>query len=59
MTFKPGTNVGKDGGVFQEEGPRGGKVENFAAVADNKVLPATTKAGNVWRRTRRTPDSKR
>lgn len=58
-TKKPGENTGKDGGIYQEVGPRGGKLENFATVADNRQLPPTTKSGNEWKRTRRTPDSKR
>ena len=56
---KPGTNVGKNGGIFQEVGPRGGAKSNFATVADNKILPPTTKAGNAWAPVDRTPDSRR
>lgn len=56
---KSGSNTGKDGGIFQEVGPRGGKRENFAAVPDNKPLPPTSEAGNGWVRVKRTPDSKR
>ena len=54
---KPGTNTGKDGGIFREVGPRGGKRD--AAVPDGKPLPPTTSRGAGWVRTRRTPDSKR
>jgi hypothetical protein len=56
---KPGTNVGKNGGIFQEVGPRGGAKPNYATVADNKILPPTTKAGNGWTPVDRTPDSRR
>jgi hypothetical protein len=56
---KPGTNTGNDGGIYQEQGPRGGKKPNYATVADNKPLPPTTEPGNTWVQTRRTPNSKR
>lgn len=59
MSLKPGQNTGKSGGIFQEVGPRGGKQDNFATVADNKPLPPTTKAGNGWEQVKRTPDSNR
>tara|TARA_R110000772_G_C13198544_1_gene429767 strand:+ start:643 stop:828 length:186 start_codon:yes stop_codon:yes gene_type:complete len=58
-TKKPGENTGKDGGIFQEVGPRGGKKDNHAAVPDGKPLPPTSAPGNSWERTKRTPDSKR
>jgi hypothetical protein len=56
---KPGTNVGRDGGIYQEVGPRGGEKSNFATVADHKVLPPTTKSGHGWKPVDRTPDSRR
>ncbi|MEM6439466.1 MAG: hypothetical protein AAF763_07230 [Pseudomonadota bacterium] len=56
---RPGENTGKDGGIYREQGPRGGKVDNFATVRDNERLPPTTKSGNTWVRSTRTPDSKR
>jgi len=59
MTKKPGENTGKDGGIYQEVGPRGGKKENFATVADNKHLPPTSGAGNQWLLVQRTPNSKK
>ena len=59
MTKKPGQNTGKDGGIYQEVGPRGGKKDNWATVADNKPLPPTSEAGHAWQRVKRTPDSKR
>lgn len=55
----PGTNTGKDGGIFQQQGPRGGLKPNYAAVPDNKPLPPTTDPGNTWVPVKRTPDSKR
>ena len=56
---KPGQNTGNSGGIFQEQGPRGGKRENFVTVADNKPLPPTTQQGHVWHQTHRTPNSKK
>lgn len=57
MSKKPGDNTGKDGGIFQETGPRGGKKDNFAAIPDNKTVPPTSKPGNTWTQVVRTPDS--
>lgn len=59
MGHKPGSNTGKNGGIYQEVGPRGGKVENFATVADNRPLPPTSKPGHSWEPVKKTPDSKR
>jgi hypothetical protein len=56
---KPGENTGKQGGIFQEHGPRGGAKDNFATVADNKPLPPTSKPGSVWIPVKTTPDSSR
>ena len=56
---KPGSNTGEDGGIYREVGPRGGKTDNHATVKDNTSLPPTTKPGNGWELTNRTPDSKR
>lgn len=56
---KPGSNTGRNGGIFQEVGPRGGRRDNFAAVPDNRQLPPTTTPGAVWVPTKRTPDSTR
>ena len=56
---KPGNSTGRDGGIFQEVGPRGGARDNFATVADNKPLPPTTQPGNGWVPVSRTPDSNR
>lgn len=56
---KPGENTGKDGGIYQEIGPRGGRKDNFATVKDNERLPPTTAVGHKWERIKRTPDSDR
>ncbi len=55
----PGTNTGKDGGIYQEIGPRGGLKDNFATVADNHKLPPTTTPGHTWVPVQVTPDSNR
>lgn len=55
----PGSNTGKDGGIYQEIGPRGGLKDNFATVPDNTRLPPTTEPGRTWVPTERTPDSTR
>lgn len=59
MGKKPGENTGKNGGIFQEVGPKGGKRPNFAAVSDNKPLPPTSKPNSTWKTVKTTPDSKR
>ncbi|EOX2438233.1 hypothetical protein ACPDM3_000457 [Salmonella enterica subsp. enterica serovar Typhimurium] len=59
MAKKPGENTGKNGGIYQEVGPRGGKKDNFATVKDKERLPPTTKPGNGWVLDKRTPDSKK
>ncbi|AOM40166.1 hypothetical protein [Xenorhabdus hominickii] len=59
MGKKPGENTGKDGGIYREVGPRGGKTDNFATVRDNEKLPPTSKSGNTWELDKRTPNSKR
>lgn len=58
-SLKPGTNVGKQGGIYQEIGPKGGARPNYATVADNKPLPPTTKPGHTWKPVEKTPDSRR
>lgn len=59
MGMKPGSSTGKNGGIFQEVGPRGGKVPNYATVPDNHSLPPTTKPGNTWISVKQTPNSQR
>lgn len=59
MSKKPGENTGKDGGIYQEVGPRGGAKDNFATVRDNEKLPPTSESGNQWKLVKRTPDSKK
>jgi hypothetical protein len=56
---KPGQNTGKQGGIFQEVGPKGGKQPNFTTVPDNRPLPPTTKPGHAWKPVKVTPDSHR
>lgn len=58
-TKRPGENSGDDGGIYREQGPRGGLRDNYATVADDRRMPPTQSPGAVWRRVRRTPDSNR
>jgi hypothetical protein len=55
----PGTNVGGNGGIYQQVGPHGGKKPNYATVPDNKPLPPTTKPGDTWVPIKVTPTSYR
>ncbi len=59
MSKKPGSNTGNAGGIFQETGPKGGKLPNYVTVSDHKPLPPTTKPGHGWTPVKVTPDSKR
>ncbi|RAK57746.1 hypothetical protein DJ018_07440 [Phenylobacterium deserti] len=59
MGHKPGSNSGRDGGIYQERGPRGGQRDNYVTVPDNHRFPPTTTPGSTWERVRRTPDSNR
>lgn len=59
MPLKPGQNSGNDGGIYREQGPRGGKTDNFTTIPDNKTAPPTSKPGGSWVPVKRTPDSKR
>ncbi len=56
---KPGSNTGRDGGIFQEVGPRGGRYDNYTTVRDNERMPPTSQPGRGWVPVRRTPDSSR
>jgi hypothetical protein len=56
---KPGENTGSNGGIYQEVGPRGGKLPNYTTVPDNRQLPPTTKPGHAWVPVKVTPNSKR
>ena len=57
--LKPGENSGKDGGIYQEVGPRGGRKDNFSTIPDDHTVPPTTEPGHSWQQVKRTPDSKR
>lgn len=59
MAQKPGQTTGKNGGIYQQIGPRGGAKPNYVTVPDNKPLPPTTTQGDGWVRIITTPDSKR
>lgn len=55
----PGSNTGRQGGIYQEIGPRGGARPNYTTVPDNRTLPPTSTPGSTWRPVKVTPDSKR
>lgn len=57
MANKPGQSTGKNGGIYQEVGPRGGVKPNYVTVPDNKPLPPTTTPGATWKPIKITPDS--
>lgn len=57
--LKPGQNTGRNGGIFQETGPRGGARPNYTTVPDHTRLPPTSSPGSTWKPSHRTPDSKR
>jgi hypothetical protein len=59
ITKKPGETTGKDGGIFQEIGPRGGKKDNWTTIPDHKTAPPTSKPGHEWQQVKKTPDSHR
>ena len=59
MSTKPGSSTAKNGGIFQETGPRGGRKDNYVAVPDHHRLPPTSKPGHAWEQVKRTPDSKK
>lgn len=55
----PGSSVGRDAGVFQEQGPRGGMRDNFATIPENHRAPPTTGRGASWVRIGATPHGHR
>lgn len=59
VSGKPGQNTGNNGGIYQEQGPRGGLRPSYVTVPDNKPLPPTSGPGSSWVQIIRTPDSKR
>ncbi len=59
MSKKPGESTGRDGGIFQEQGPRGGAKPIYSTVPDNTRLPPTSQPGHTWKPIHTTPDSKR
>lgn len=57
--LKPGQSSGNNGGIFQEQGPRGGQRPNYTTVPDNKPMPPTSRPNSTWKPVHTTPDSKR
>lgn len=50
MSLKPGQNTGRDGGIYREQGPRGGLRDNYSTIPDRTIAPPTsnqTQAGFV------------
>lgn len=58
-TKTPGSNVGSNGGIYQEVGPKGGSKPNYATVPDNHKLPPTTQPGSTWKPVHITPTGDR
>ncbi len=48
-TIPPGGNTGKNGGIYQEVGPKGGAKPNFATIPDNRTAPPTSAPGHTWK----------
>ncbi len=59
MIRKPETNVGREGGICREIGPRGGAKDNFATVRENHCLPPITTPGRTWKPVKTTPHGHR
>lgn len=43
MALKPGQNTGRDGGIYREQGPRGGLRDNYSTIPDRTIAPPTSK----------------
>jgi hypothetical protein len=56
---KPGTDSGTKGGIYQEQGPRGGLKDNFATIPEHRVFPPTSTPGGTWVPVKTTPHGKR
>ena len=39
MSLKPGQNTGRDGGIYREQGPRGGLRDNYSTIPDRTIAP--------------------
>lgn len=44
MSLKPGQNTGRDGGIYREQGPRGGLRDNYSTIPDRTIAPPNIKA---------------
>jgi hypothetical protein len=58
-TLPPGSSSGRDGGIFQEVGPRGGPRDNYTTVPENRRMPPTSEPGATWKPVDRTPHGHR
>ncbi|WP_318378894.1 hypothetical protein [Enterobacter sp.] len=59
MELKPGQNTGKNGGIYQEKGPRDGLKDNYTTIADNRKAPPTQNPNSTWVLVKKTPNSNR
>lgn len=59
VVVTPGVSVGRDAGVFQERGPRGGMHDNFATIPERHKAPPTSKPASEWVRVNPTPHGRR
>lgn len=59
VVVTPGVSVGRDAGVFQERGPRGGMRDNFATIPEHHRAPPTSKPDSEWVRVDSTPHGHR
>jgi hypothetical protein len=57
--LKPGQDTGKNGGIYQQVGPQGGKQPNYTTVPDHRPMPPTSKPGHSWAPVKVTPNSNR
>ncbi|SOE91850.1 hypothetical protein SAMN05414139_04533 [Burkholderia sp. D7] len=55
MGKRPGQNTGNEGGIYQEQGPRGGLRDNYTTVPEHRPLPPTSKPNSTWVPVKRTP----
>jgi hypothetical protein len=52
---KPGSNSGNNGGIYREQGPRGGLKDNFTTIPEHRRFPPTSQPDSTWVPVKRTP----
>lgn len=55
VTVPPGKSVGREAGLLQERGPRGGMHDNYATIPEHHRAPPTTGKDSDWVRIGPTP----